>query len=160
MTGHNVKGILYLGWAVTSEPMQIRSRFFLLRAEGMTWDSEMELSICMKLCFLQRCYEGNPSLLFSINCCFWVVENRVTRNSEFIKKKEAIFVKRLCAMQHWKSFCFWLLFISNHINEWHYLQSHQWVTPSTHKKEFWSYLHLFRSYSSNKVKSVNYILIP
>ena len=47
MTGHNVIGILNLGWAVTSEPMQIRSRFFLLRAEGMTWDSEMELSICM-----------------------------------------------------------------------------------------------------------------
>ena len=42
MTGHNVIGILNLGWDVTSEPMQIRSRFFLLRAERMTWDSEME----------------------------------------------------------------------------------------------------------------------
>ena len=39
------------------------------------------------------------------------------------------------------------------------LKPHQWVTPNTQEKEFWFYLHLLWSYSSNKVKHVNFIVI-
>ena len=36
---------------------------------------------------------------------------------------------------------------------------HQWVTPSTHEKEFWFYLNLLWSYSSNKMKHVNFMVV-
>ena len=39
------------------------------------------------------------------------------------------------------------------------LKPHQWVTPSTQEKEFWFYLHLLWSYSSNKVMHVNFVAI-
>ena len=39
------------------------------------------------------------------------------------------------------------------------LKPHQRVTPCTKEKEFWFYLHLLWSYSSNKVKRVNFVVI-
>ena len=39
------------------------------------------------------------------------------------------------------------------------VKSHLWVIQSTHKKEFWFYLSLIKSYSSNKTKSVKIIVI-
>ena len=61
---HNGIGILNLVWAVTSEPMKIKSRFFLLICDqGMTWESDLE---CNKYryvtMYLQRYFEGKQFL--------------------------------------------------------------------------------------------------
>ena len=44
-------------------------------------------------------------------------------------------------------------------DSWLSLKSQESETPSTQKKEFCFYLHLFTSYDSNKVKSVNCIVV-
>ena len=44
-------------------------------------------------------------------------------------------------------------------HSWMCVKSHLWVIPSTQKKEFWFYVSLIRSYSSNKMKSVKPIVI-
>ena len=61
--------------------------------------------------------------------------------------------------QKWQKICVIAKLVNFFFLTNYCLKSHQWVTPSNQKKEFWTYHHLFRSYRSSKVMSVNFTVI-
>ena len=67
--GHNAIGILHLVWALFSEPMKIKSRFFLLVMQVMTWESYFkrnQLSLGMKICIAEVLWM-KPILVYFFN---------------------------------------------------------------------------------------------